>query len=267
MKRTLLAIVSILLAVSVSSAQKKSDKSSAGLKTQKDKMSYVVGYDLGSKIGSDIKKQELDFAIDAFLRGMKEAINGTKAALPDSEMTSAMMAFQQKMMEKSQAMKEKQQAEMKGLSDKNLKEGQDFLAANAKKDSVKVLPSGLQYKVLVEGKGEQPTAKDTVVTHYRGSLIDGKVFDESYSRGEPITFPVSGVIKGWTEALQLMKTGSKWELYIPASLAYGERGAGQMIGPNSTLVFTVELLQVKKGPADQPVIAPKDTAKSPVEVK
>jgi FKBP-type peptidyl-prolyl cis-trans isomerase FklB len=223
-------------------------------------MSYVVGYDLGSKIGGDIKKQGLDFNIDAFVRGMKEAISGMKATLPDTEMTKAMMAFQQQMMEK-------QQAATKELADKKQKEGDAFLAANAKKDSVKVLASGLQYKILREGTGAMPTVKDTVTTHYRGSLIDGKVFDESYGRGEPISFPVTGVIKGWTEALQLMKVGSKWELYIPASLAYGDRGAGQMIGPNETLIFTIELLGVKPGPADQPVIAPKESVKSPVEKK
>ncbi|MGE5315162.1 MAG: FKBP-type peptidyl-prolyl cis-trans isomerase [Acidobacteriota bacterium] len=261
MKRILMTILSVLLIAAAVPAQKKAAKSSApstGLKTQKDKVSYVVGYDLGSKIGSDIKKQGLDFSIDAFVRGIKEAISGTKAALPDSEMTSAMMAFQQSLMEK-------QQTAMKELADKNLKEGQKFLAENAKKDSVKVTASGLQYKMLREGTGAQPTAGDTVVTHYRGSTVDGKVFDESYGRGEPVTFPVSGVIKGWTEALQLMKVGSKYQLFIPSELAYGERGAGQMIGPNSVLIFDVELLEVKKGPAEQPVIAPQDTVKSPVQ--
>ena len=197
---------------------------------------------------------------DAFVRGMKEAISGTKAVLPDSEMTSAMMAFQQSMMAK-------QQAATKAIAEQKQKEGEAFLAANAKKDSVKVLPSGLQYKILREGTGTMPTVKDTVTTHYRGRLIDGKVFDESYGRGEPISFPVTGVIKGWTEALQLMKVGAKWELYIPASLAYGERGAGQMIGPNETLVFEIELLGVKPGPMDQPVMAPQEPVKSPVEKK
>jgi FKBP-type peptidyl-prolyl cis-trans isomerase FklB len=259
MKRTMLALMSVLLVASISFAQKKSDKSTA-LKTQKDKVSYVVGYDLGTKIGTDIKKQGLDFSIDAFVRGMKEAITGVKAVLPDSEMTSAMMAFQQSMMEK-------QQAAAKAIGEKKQKEGEEFLAANAKKDSVKVLPSGLQYKILREGTGATPTSKDTVTTHYRGMLMDGKVFDESYTRGEPISFPVTGVIKGWTEALQLMKVGSKWQLWIPSSLAYGERGAGQMIGPNETLVFEVELLGVKPGPMDQPVVAPQDSVKSPVEKK
>ena len=259
MKRTILTMMSVLLVASISLAQKKTEKPAA-LKTQKDKVSYVVGYDLGSKIGGDIKKQGLDFNVDAFLRGMKEAISGTKATLPDSEMTSAMMAFQQQMMEK-------QQAAVKVTGDKKQKEGEEFLAANAKKDSVKVLASGLQYKILREGTGAMPTVNDTVTTHYRGSLIDGKVFDESYSRGEPISFPVTGVIRGWTEALQLMKVGSKWELVIPASLAYGERGAGQMIGPNETLVFQIELIAVKSGPMEQPVIAPKESVKSPVEKK
>ncbi len=259
MKRTILTIMSVLLVASISFAQKKTDKTPA-LKTKKEKVSYVVGYDLGSKIGGDIKKQGLDFNIDAFVRGMKEAISGTKAVLPDSEMTTAMMAFQQEMMEK-------QQAAAAAAGEAKQKEADAFFALNAKKDSVKVLPSGMQYKILREGTGAMPTANDTVTTHYRGSLLNGKVFDESYSRGEPISFPVTGVIKGWTEALQLMKVGSKWELYIPSSLAYGERGAGQMIGPNETLVFVVELLAVKAGPMEQPVIAPQEPVKSPVEVK
>lgn len=259
MKRSILTLMGVLLIASISFAQKKTDKAPA-LKTQKDKVSYVVGYDLGSKIGGDIKKQGLDFNIDAFVRGMREAISGTKATLPDSEMTSAMMAFQQSMMEK-------QQTAARIAGEKKEKEGTEFLAANAKKDSVKVLASGLQYKILREGTGAMPTANDTVTTHYRGRLLDGKVFDESYSRGEPISFPVTGVIKGWTEALQLMKVGSKWELYIPASLAYGERGAGQMIGPNETLVFEVELIAVKQGPTEQPVMAPQEPVKSPVEKK
>ncbi len=259
MKRTILTMMSVLLVASISFAQKKTDKTPA-LKTKKEKVSYVVGYDLGSKIGGDIKKQGLDFNIDAFVRGIKEAISGTKAVLPDSEMTTAMMSFQQEMMEK-------QQAAAAAAGEAKQKEADAFFALNAKKDSVKVLASGMQYKILREGTGAMPTANDTVTTHYRGSLLNGKVFDESYSRGEPISFPVTGVIKGWTEALQLMKVGSKWELYIPASLAYGERGAGQMIGPNETLVFEVELLAVKAGPMEQPVIAPQEPVKSPVEVK
>lgn len=259
MKRTLWTLMSILLIISISFAQKKAEKSSA-LKTQKDKISYAIGYDIGAKIGGDIKKQSLDFTIEMFLRGMKDAINGSKATMPDSEMQNAMMAFQQ-------MMTEKQQAATKMTADKKQKEGEAFLAVNAKKDSVIVLPSGLQYKIQRKGTGPIPTEKDTVTVHYRGSLLDGKVFDESYKRGEPISFPVTGVIKGWIEALQLMPVGSQWELYIPASLAYGERGAGQMIGPGETLIFVVELLDVKKGTVDQPVMVPDESVKSPVEKK
>jgi len=131
------------------------------------------------------------------------------------------------------------------LADKNQKEGEVFLAENKKKKGVITLPSGLQYQVIKEGTGKIPKATDTVTTHYRGTLIDGTEFDSSYKRGEPASFPVNGVIKGWTEALQLMKVGSKWQLFIPSNLAYGPQGAGQAIGPNATLIFEIELLSIK----------------------
>jgi FKBP-type peptidyl-prolyl cis-trans isomerase FklB len=134
---------------------------------------------------------------------------------------------------------------MKILSEKNKAEGEKFLAENAKKEGVKVLPSGLQYKEITPGTGKSPKTADTVTTHYKGTLTDGTEFDSSYKRGEPATFPVSGVIPGWTEALQLMKEGAKWQLFVPPNLAYGEKGAGQVIGPNATLIFEVELLTVK----------------------
>jgi FKBP-type peptidyl-prolyl cis-trans isomerase FklB len=140
---------------------------------------------------------------------------------------------------------EKQAERTKQIADRNKKEGEVFLAENRKKEGVKILPSGLQYKVIKEGTGKTPKAEDTVVTNYRGTLTDGTEFDSSYKRGQPATFPVKGVIPGWTEALQLMKEGSKWELFIPSSLAYGERGAGNAIGPNATLIFEIELLSVK----------------------
>ena len=138
-----------------------------------------------------------------------------------------------------------QQERLKEVSARNLEEGTAFMAQNAKKDGVKTLPSGLQYKVIKEGKGKMPKAEDTVTVNYRGTFMDGTEFDSSYKRGEPVTFQVNGVIKGWTEALQLMKEGSKWELFIPSDLAYGERGAGQTIPPNSTLIFQVELISVQ----------------------
>jgi FKBP-type peptidyl-prolyl cis-trans isomerase FklB len=134
---------------------------------------------------------------------------------------------------------------MQKFSEKNKADGEKFLAENAKKEGVKSLPSGLQYKEITPGKGKSPKATDTVTTHYKGTLIDGTEFDSSYKRGEPVSFPVSGVIAGWTEALQLMKEGAKWELFIPSNLAYGERGAGRDIGPNATLIFEVELISVK----------------------
>jgi FKBP-type peptidyl-prolyl cis-trans isomerase FklB len=139
----------------------------------------------------------------------------------------------------------KQEVKAKESADKNLKAGEAFLAENAKKEGVVTLPSGLQYKVIEAGSGKTPKASDTVTVNYRGTLIDGKEFDSSYKRGEPATFPVSGVIAGWTEALQLMKEGAKWQLVIPPGLAYGEKGAGPVIGPNSTLVFEVELIKVQ----------------------
>ena len=134
---------------------------------------------------------------------------------------------------------------MQKLSEKNKADGEKFLVENARKEGVTTLPSGLQYKEIKAGKGKSPKATDTVTTHYKGTLIDGMEFDSSYKRGEPATFPVSGVIPGWTEALQLMKEGAKWQLFLPSNLAYGERGAGRDIGPNATLIFEVELISVK----------------------
>jgi len=221
-----------LLAGAVSAEDKQADKTV--LKDEKQKVSYSVGVSLGSKW----KQQELDFDIDTLTKGIKDAIKGGDLLLSANEMRDTMMSFQKTMETK---MKEKS----KVTGDKNKKEGESFLADNAKKEGVKVLPSGLQYKVLTEGTGDIPKATDRVSTNYKGTLIDGTEFDSSYKRGEPATFPVNGVIKGWTEALQLMKTGSKWQLFVPSKLAYNERGAGPLIGPNAVLIFTVELLAIK----------------------
>jgi len=203
-------------------------------KTQKEKVSYAIGVSMGSSIK--------DFAEDIDLAILASGIKDTIAAKPqmtEAQIREVLMAFQKEAMAK-QAEKGKSQ----GV--KNVKEGEDFLAANAKKDGIKVLPSGLQYKVIKEGEGEVPKPADTVTTHYKGTLLDGSEFDSSYSRNEPATFPVKGVIPGWTEALQLMKVGSKWQLFVPSKLAYGEQGAGGKIGPNATLIFEVELLSIKK---------------------
>ena len=204
------------------------------LKTPRDKISYIIGV----QIGSQLKGDSMDVDPGLVGRGIQDAIAGNKLLLGDQEAREIMNAFQ-----KEQAAR--QTAEKKKQGEKNKKEGDAFLAENKKKEGVKTLASGLQYKVLKEGTGKTPKATDTVVTHYKGTLIDGKEFDSSYRRGEPATFQVTGIIPGWTEALQLMKEGSKWQLFVPPQLAYAERGAGNQIGPNATLIFEVELLTVK----------------------
>ena len=205
------------------------------LESQKDKASYTIGIQMGMQLSQ--QKDEID--MNSVIQGFTDAFSGKQPQLSMEQMQQAMAEFQQ-------SIQAKQMARMKEIGDKNAKEGAAFLAENKNKPGVKTLPSGLQYKVITEGKGEIPKATDTVVTHYRGNLINGEVFDSSHKRGQPATFPVSGVIKGWTEALQKMKVGSKWQLFIPAELAYGEHGAGQMIGPNAVLIFEIELLEIKK---------------------
>jgi FKBP-type peptidyl-prolyl cis-trans isomerase FklB len=203
-------------------------------KTQKDKVSYSIGVNLGK----NMKTQGLDINQGYLMQGIKDGLNDAKTALSDKDMEATMTKFQQEMMVKMQA---KQKVE----GDKNVKAGEAFLAANKKKEGVVTLPSGLQYKVIKSGNGAKPTKEQTVKCHYRGTLIDGTEFDSSYKHGEPVEFPVGQVIKGWTEALQLMPVGSKWQLVIPSDLAYGSNGAGQTIGPNATLIFEVELISIK----------------------
>lgn len=202
----------------------------AELKTEPEKNSYSVGYD----IGRSVRRQLVDVDADAMARGLKDAMGGVAPAMSDDEMQRRFMALRQESAQK--------------ILEKNKKDGEAFLAKNKGEKGVKTTASGLQYKILTAGKGKKPTAEDTVTVNYRGTLIDGTEFDSSYKRGQPATFPVKGVIAGWTEALQLMPEGSKWMLYIPSNLAYGERAAGPTIGPNSTLIFEVELLSIgKKG--------------------
>ena len=227
--RTLVAALGIILLANMAFAEE-----TVVLKTEKDKISYGIGMD----IGENMKRQSIDIDPDMLAKGIKDVFAGSKLLLTEEEFRTTMENFRKDMMAK-------QKMQMQELSDKNKKEGEAFLAENKKKEGVKTLPSGLQYKVIKEGDGNLPKAEDTVTVHYKGTLIDGTEFDSSYSRGEPATFPVNGVIPGWTEALQLMKTGSKWQLFIPSNLAYGERGAGGKIGPNSTLVFDVELISIK----------------------
>jgi FKBP-type peptidyl-prolyl cis-trans isomerase FklB len=242
-------LIICLGAVSVASLGLAQDKPQ--LKDQKDKASYSIGYD----IGETFKKQKIDLNVDPLIAGMKDAIAGKDAAMPKEEREKTLQAFQKDMMEK-------QLAASKEAATKNQAEGEKFLAENKKKDGVKTTASGLQYKVLKEGSGASPKETDTVVTNYRGTLIDGTEFDSSYKRNEPATFPVNRVIKGWTEALQMMKPGAKYQLFIPSSLAYGERGAGQLIGPNATLIFEVELLSIKP-PEPAATVAPGAAAPSP----
>lgn len=205
------------------------------LKDQKDKLSYSIGMN----IGNNFKKQSIDVNTDALIQGIKDVLSGGKTLMTEQEVNETLMNFQKEMMAK-------QMAQQKELGEKNKKEGEAFLAENKKKEGVKTLPSGLQYKVIKEGNGKTPKITDTVTIHYRGTLIDGTEFDSSYTRGQPATFPVKGVIAGMSEALQLMKVGSKWQLFIPSNLAYGERGAGDDIGPNATLIFEIELVSIKE---------------------
>ena len=203
------------------------------LKTQKDKNSYA----LGMSIGLGLHKQAVDVDPAVVARGLRDAIAGGKTLLTEDEMKAAIQQLQSDV-------HKAQEAKAHAASETARKQGEAFLAENKAKPGVVTLPSGLQYKILTEGNGPKPTAGDTVTVNYRGTLIDGKEFDSSYKRGQPISFPVGGVIKGWTEALQLMPVGSKWQLYIPSDLAYGDRGAGADIGPGETLIFDVELISI-----------------------
>lgn len=203
------------------------------LPTPKEKTSYAVGMN----IGNELKSQPIELDTAALLRGIQDTLGG-KPLLTDDQAAALLTELGKQVHAKQDELNKKQ-------GEANMKEGADFLAANKTKDGVVVLPSGLQYKIVTGGTGAKPGPTDTVVCNYRGTMIDGSEFDSSYKRGQPASFPVNGVIKGWTEALQLMPVGSKWQLFIPPDLAYGERGAGGVIGPNSTLVFEVELLSIQ----------------------
>ncbi|HFE38960.1 MAG TPA: FKBP-type peptidyl-prolyl cis-trans isomerase [Gammaproteobacteria bacterium] len=202
----------------------------ASLDTDKKKMSYAIG----AQIGNDFKRSGLDIDIEAMSKAISDVINGNKPALSQNEFQQALNLLREQQMKKQMA-----------AGDKNKKAGEAFLAENKKKPGIITLPSGVQYKVIKKGSGKSPTPANSVVAHYEGRLINGTVFDSSIKRGKPATFPVTGVIKGWVEILQKMKVGSKWEVYIPSDLAYGARGTGPVIGPNATLIFDIELLEIK----------------------
>jgi len=220
------------------------------LKTSKDKFSYA----LGMKMGANLKRQDVPVDPNILARGLKDGLAGSKTLLTDDEAQAAIVQVQTEL-------RTKQQEKMQEAGAANKKEGDTFLTGNKAKEGVVTLPSGLQYKILKEGTGPKPAATDSVVCNYRGTLINGTEFDSSYKRGQPATFPVNGVIKGWTEALQLMPVGSKWQLFIPAELAYGERGPDPAIGPNATLIFEVELLSIEDKSSKEK--APENPEKAP----
>ena len=211
------------------------------LDSPKAKASYAIGLN----IGKGMSKSSVDVDPDILMQGLKDGLSGGKALMTDEEIKAELNQLQAQV---RQAAEEK----ARQLGEENKKEGESFLAANKEKEGVVTLPDGLQYKILTAGTGPKPTASDTVICNYRGTLINGTEFDSSYKRGQPATFPVGQVIRGWTEALQLMPVGSKWQIFIPAEMAYGPRGAGPDIGPDATLIFEVELLSIQPKPAAAP---------------
>lgn len=247
MKSLLIFSTAVFVASSVFAQQ------NTPLKDDKDKVSYSIGLD----IGTTFKKQGIEINSDPFMAGVKDGVGGNKPQMSEEQIKETLSAY-------SKTMMEKQATQNKESGAKNAAAGEKFLAENKGKEGVKTTPSGLQYKVLKEGTGPMPKETDTVITDYKGTLLNGTEFDSSYKRGEPATFPVNRVIKGWTEALQMMKVGSKYQLFIPANLAYGERGAGGDIGPNETLIFEVELRDIKKNDAAAGA-SPAATAASPAK--
>lgn len=227
------AVVTLLLVAAGAGA----DDTTQGteLKEKKDRISYSIGMD----IGANLKRQSFEVDPELLVRGIRDIFSGGQTLLTEEEQKQTLADLQKELMEK-------QQEHVRQMMEDNRMAGEKFLEENSRKEGVVVLPSGLQYKVLQEGTGPNPKLSDTVETNYRGTLLDGTEFDSSYKRGQTATFPVNGVIEGWKEALQKMKVGGKWQLFVPAELAYGERGAGRSIGPNQTLIFEVELLGIKE---------------------
>ncbi|WP_455366649.1 FKBP-type peptidyl-prolyl cis-trans isomerase [Kaarinaea lacus] len=227
LRTTILSASCVLAIVSFGSFS----ATAAELGTNKQKYSYAIGF----QIGNNLKREGADVDVDALAQGIKDVLSDAKLQVSMEDMQAAVLELQKQ-----------QQADRAARGEKAKKEGTEFLAKNKKEKGVVELPSGIQYKVIQEGKGDKPKPTDTIVAHYKGTLISGKEFDSSYKRGQPATFAVNQVIPGWQEILPLMPTGSKWKVFIPADKAYGERGAGADIGPNETLIFEVELLEIKK---------------------
>jgi FKBP-type peptidyl-prolyl cis-trans isomerase len=235
--RTKLILCAALVAAIAGCNQKADEKAvnhGPKLETDEQKVSYGIGLMEGKRF-----KQDFNVDIDAFTAGLKASLSDEKPLMTEEEIKTTIQTFGQKLMAKKEA-------DQKAAGEKNKATSDTFLAENAKKDGVKSTASGLQYKVETEGKGAKPKAEDTVEVNYRGTLVDGTEFDSSYKRGQTVTFPVNGVIPGWSEALQLMTVGSKYQLFIPSDLAYGPGGTGGAIGPNQALIFEVELVDIKK---------------------
>jgi len=232
MKRSLFIVLTTLVMAAQALAQ-----GDPALKDDKEKISYSVGVE----IGTTLKKQGIDVAPDVLTRGVRDGLTGAKTLMTEEEIIETLTTFRKDFIAKKQEL-------AKQLGEKNKKEGEAFLAENQKKEGVNTLSSGLQYRVIKPGTGKKPKAEDTVTVHYRGTLIGGSEFDSSYGRGKPASFPVNRVIPGWTEVLQLMEEGAKWEVFIPSKLAYGEQGAGNEIGPNATLIFEIELISIQNKP-------------------
>jgi FKBP-type peptidyl-prolyl cis-trans isomerase FklB len=229
MKRLLASIFIICFLFSICAAGEKPE-----LKDRKEKESYSLGY----QFGQSLKLQGVDIDLDVYGSGIRDALGGKEPRMKAEEIRATVSEIQKRVAAE-------RQKELRETAAKNLADGKAFLAENKKKEGVRTIPSGLQYKVLAEGSGKTPKAADTATVHYRGTFINGMEFDSSLSRGQPATFQVNGVIPGWTEALQLMKEGAKWQLFIPPELAYGEKGVPPRIPSNSTLIFEVELISVK----------------------
>jgi len=228
MKLTWMAILGVGILGAQTSAQEP-----AAPKTEKEKVSYGIGV----AVERNFKRQGIEVDLDSVIKGMRDAASGDKLIMTEDDLNATLTAFRTEMAKK-------QEQATKKAAEVNKKAGEAFLAENKKKDGVLTLPSGLQYKILKAGEGRKPTMDDTVECQYRGALLDGTEFDSSYRMGKPLTFDVKGVIAGWREALQLMPVGSKWQLFVPPQLAYGERGTSG-IGPNVTLVFEVELVSIQ----------------------
>ena len=236
MRRAVICLIGLVVLLPFLSLATDQDRAAV---TELNSFAEKISYVLGQEIGNSFKESPVEIDLDIFIQGMSDSLKGSKSLLDADETNQIKQEF-------SRQVQQSRQTQMAALSEKNRVDGEAFLAANKNKEGVVTTASGLQYKVMNKGDGPKPQDNDRVTVHYRGTLLDGTEFDSSYKRGQPATFQVSGVVRGWTEALQLMNVGSKYRLFIPSDLAYGKRGAGRKIGPNSALIFDVELLGIEE---------------------